>query len=187
MVNYLSDSKLLEDWRFGKEPYSRANPPPVVSYLSFLSLDCLLSCRVCFDQSALVRIPSSTQQPALRGRPMSSSPTGRRATSTTPIWGQRLWKTTPREEEEQQATSGLRPLSPTGLTTTPRGKSPPAIGQEPASLARALLPRQVLQAAGRSAGPCRPCSAVGQRSPRARLWRHGGTRQPRRPSASIRK
>ena len=42
MVNYLSDSRLLEDWRFGKEPYSRANPPPVVSRLSFLSLDCLL-------------------------------------------------------------------------------------------------------------------------------------------------
>ena len=67
MVNYLSDSKLLEDWRFGKEPYSRANPPPVVSCLSFLSLDCLLSRRVCFEQSALVRIPSSTRQPAPRG------------------------------------------------------------------------------------------------------------------------
>ena len=39
MVNYLSDSKLLEDWRFGKEPYSHANPPPIVSCLfpSFLS------------------------------------------------------------------------------------------------------------------------------------------------------
>ena len=61
MVNYLSDRRLLEDWRFGKEPYSRANPPPVVSLLSFLSLDCLLSCRVCFDQSALVRIPFSTR------------------------------------------------------------------------------------------------------------------------------
>ena len=36
MVNYLSDSRLLEDSRFGKEPYSRANPPPVVSRLSFL-------------------------------------------------------------------------------------------------------------------------------------------------------
>ena len=36
MVNYLSDSRLPEDWRFGKEPYSRANPPPVVSCLSFL-------------------------------------------------------------------------------------------------------------------------------------------------------
>ena len=37
MVNYLSDSKLLEDWRFGKEPYSRANPPPTVSCPFFLS------------------------------------------------------------------------------------------------------------------------------------------------------
>ena len=85
MVNYLSDSKLLKDWRFGKEPYSRANPPPVVSCLSFLSLDCLLSRRVCFNQSALVRIPSSTRQPAPRGRPASSSPIGQRATSMTPI------------------------------------------------------------------------------------------------------
>ena len=48
MVNYLSDSRLLEDWRFSKEPYSRANPPPAVSRLSFLSLVCLLSCRVLF-------------------------------------------------------------------------------------------------------------------------------------------
>ena len=85
MVNYLSDSRLPEDWRFGKEPYSRANPPPVVSRLSFLSLDCLLLAEFCSDQSALVRIPFFTHQPAPRGRPVSSSPTGRSATSTTPI------------------------------------------------------------------------------------------------------
>ena len=85
MVNYLSDSRLLEDWRFGKEPYSHANPPPVVSRLSFLSLDCLLLAEFCFDQRALVRIPSSTHQPAPQGRPASSLPTGRRATLTTPI------------------------------------------------------------------------------------------------------
>ena len=85
MVNYLSDSKLLEDWRFGKEPYSRANPPPVVSRLSFLSLYCLLLAEFCFDQSALVRIPFFTHQPAPRGRPVSSSSNGRRATLTTPI------------------------------------------------------------------------------------------------------
>ena len=68
MVNYLSDCKLLEDWRFGKEPYSRANPPPVVSCLFFLSLDCLLLAEFCFDQLALVRIPFFTHQPAPRGR-----------------------------------------------------------------------------------------------------------------------
>ena len=187
MVNYLSDSRLLEDWRFGKEPYSRANPPPVVSHLSFLSLDCLLLVGFCSDQSALVRIPFFTHQPAPRGRPVSLSPTGRRATSTTPIWGRRLWKTMPREEEERQATSGPRLPSPTGLKTTLREESPLAIGQEPASRARALLPRRALQAAGRSAGLCRLCSAVGRRSPRARLRRPGGTRRPRRPSASVRK
>ena len=38
MMNYLSDSRLPEDWRFGKEPYSRANPPPMVSRLSFLKI-----------------------------------------------------------------------------------------------------------------------------------------------------
>ena len=36
MVNYISNCKLAEDWRYGKEPYSRANPPPAVSF-SFLS------------------------------------------------------------------------------------------------------------------------------------------------------
>ena len=30
MVNYLANCQLSEDWQFGKEPYSRANPPPVV-------------------------------------------------------------------------------------------------------------------------------------------------------------
>ena len=142
MVNYLSDSKLLEDWRFGKESYSRANPPPTVSCLFFISLDCLLSCRVCFvrpHQSALVRIPSSIHQPAPRGRPASSLPIGRRATSTTPIWGRRLWKTTPREE----AARGSGPVQRTGLMMMRR--SPPATGQELAIPARALLPRRVLR------------------------------------------
>ena len=30
MVNYLANFKLSEEWQFGKEPYSRANPPPTV-------------------------------------------------------------------------------------------------------------------------------------------------------------
>ena len=30
MVNYLANCQLSEDWQFGKEPYSRANPPPTV-------------------------------------------------------------------------------------------------------------------------------------------------------------
>ena len=39
MVNYLSNCKLSEEeWWFGKEPYSRANPPPAVSLLFFFSL-----------------------------------------------------------------------------------------------------------------------------------------------------
>ena len=37
MVNYISNCKLVEDWRYGKEPYSRANPPPSVSSFFFSS------------------------------------------------------------------------------------------------------------------------------------------------------
>ena len=31
MVNYISNCNLAVTWQFGKEPYSRANPPPAVS------------------------------------------------------------------------------------------------------------------------------------------------------------
>ena len=33
MVNYLANCKLSEEWQFGKEPYSRAHPPPMVCSL----------------------------------------------------------------------------------------------------------------------------------------------------------
>ena len=33
MVNYLANCKLSAEWRFGKEPYSRARPPPTVCSL----------------------------------------------------------------------------------------------------------------------------------------------------------
>ena len=33
LVNYFSAYKLVKGkWRIGKEPYSRANPPPLVSF-----------------------------------------------------------------------------------------------------------------------------------------------------------
>ena len=35
MVNYISNYKLAEDWRYGKAPYSLANPPPVVGFSFF--------------------------------------------------------------------------------------------------------------------------------------------------------
>ena len=46
MVNYLANCKLSVEWQFGKEPYSRANPPPTVCSprLFFFSLY-LLFCR----------------------------------------------------------------------------------------------------------------------------------------------
>ena len=36
MVNHIANCELGEDWQFGKEPYSRAKPPPVVSRISLL-------------------------------------------------------------------------------------------------------------------------------------------------------
>ena len=36
IVNYISNCKLTEDWQYGKSPYSRANPPPTVSFSSLL-------------------------------------------------------------------------------------------------------------------------------------------------------
>ena len=36
MVNYIAHCKYEEDWQFGKEPYSRVNPPPVVSRVFLL-------------------------------------------------------------------------------------------------------------------------------------------------------
>ena len=36
MVNYLANCKLTDEWQFGKEPYSRANPPPTVRFLYLL-------------------------------------------------------------------------------------------------------------------------------------------------------
>ena len=35
MVNYLASCDLNEEWQFGKEPYSRATPPPLVSRFFF--------------------------------------------------------------------------------------------------------------------------------------------------------
>ena len=43
-VNDISKANLGEDWRFGKEPYSRDNPPPVVSRVPLLF--CLLCGRL---------------------------------------------------------------------------------------------------------------------------------------------
>ena len=39
LVNYISNFKLSEaEWRLGKEPYSRAHPPPVVGLHFFFCL-----------------------------------------------------------------------------------------------------------------------------------------------------
>ena len=36
MVNYIANCKLAGDWQYGKAPYSRANPPPVVSFSLYI-------------------------------------------------------------------------------------------------------------------------------------------------------
>ena len=46
MVNYLANCELTEEWRFGKESYSRADPPPMVNFLSF-SFSFFLPSSVC--------------------------------------------------------------------------------------------------------------------------------------------
>ena len=48
LVNFFSNCKSSNtEWRFGKEPYSRANPPPVASLLDLLSsLFQICSCRL---------------------------------------------------------------------------------------------------------------------------------------------
>ena len=38
MVNHIANCELAVDWQFGKEPYSRANPPPAVSRISCCSV-----------------------------------------------------------------------------------------------------------------------------------------------------
>ena len=35
MVNYIANCKLKPDWQYGMAPFSRANPPPLVNFLSF--------------------------------------------------------------------------------------------------------------------------------------------------------
>ena len=61
MVNYLANCKLTDEWQFGKEPYSRANPLPLVNFLFLLFFTFVTEfLLVDSDQSAcLDRAPSS--------------------------------------------------------------------------------------------------------------------------------
>ena len=54
MVNYIVNCKLTEDWRYGKEPYSHADPPPMVSFPSFLLFLWSSSLWPVSDQSAYI-------------------------------------------------------------------------------------------------------------------------------------
>ena len=69
-VNYIANCGLSVDWRFGKEPYSRANPPPIVSRLpsssvSFVAESDLSSLTVfVLNQNPLVPPSAGTAGPA---------------------------------------------------------------------------------------------------------------------------
>ena len=86
MVNYLADCKLTDEWQFGKEPYSRAHPPPMVSFLYLLFFTFVTKFLLAdSDQSVcLDRAPSFDRQPGQRGWSANISPIGRRTTRTTP-------------------------------------------------------------------------------------------------------
>ena len=69
MVNYISNCKLAEDWRYGKEPYSRANPPPAVSSFFFSSFFVagLMIADSLINWFAFCRTLFSRRQPGPRG------------------------------------------------------------------------------------------------------------------------
>ena len=192
MVNYLANCKLIEEWQFGKEPYSRANPPPTVcSPCLFFSLFDLLpssfwptlTSRLVFDRALFFGLQAG------RTRSADSSPTGRSTIWRTPTWGRPLWTTTPRravaKPAAKQAAPGMELASMTGRTTT-RPKSSRAVSRR---LAAARVPplHRLLGAAGKSVVPRRVCSVVGRRSPEAGQRRLGRRRRPRRRPASARR
>ena len=60
MVNHIANCELAADWQFGKEPYSRANPSPVVSCI-FCS-----SFFLCSRIRLLILLVSSSQNPLIQ-------------------------------------------------------------------------------------------------------------------------
>ena len=79
MVNYLANCKLTDEWQFGKEPYSRANPPPIVSFLYLLFFTFVTKFLLAdSDQSVcLGRALSFGRRPGQRGgAPISPRPGG---------------------------------------------------------------------------------------------------------------
>ena len=101
-VNYIVNCGLSVDWRFGKEPYSCANPPPIVSRLpsssvSFVAESDLSSLTILvLNQNPLIPPSAGTTGPTRQFVPIR-----RRATSAILTWRRRPWRPTPREEEEQ--------------------------------------------------------------------------------------
>ena len=65
MVNYIANCKLTEDWQYGKAPYSRAYPPPMVNLISFFLCPIffsgrLLTSRLVFNQNPLLHPSAGT-------------------------------------------------------------------------------------------------------------------------------
>ena len=64
VVNYLADCKFTDEWQFGKEPYSRDNPQPVVScFRLYFDLACI-SLQTLILLAPLSRILSRRPLPA---------------------------------------------------------------------------------------------------------------------------
>ena len=81
MVNYIANCKLADDWRYGKAPYSRANPPPVVRFPLFLLFvgSRLYDGRLLISRFFLAEPPSSTDGRGSRDRtPVRPRPHGGR-------------------------------------------------------------------------------------------------------------
>ena len=82
MVNYLANCKLSAEWRFGKEPYSRAHPPPMVCFLfPFLSSVLLPNSfwPSLTSRGALAELSPSTCSRVGGGAPIRPRPDGARS------------------------------------------------------------------------------------------------------------
>ena len=184
MVNYLANCQLIEEWQFGKEPYSRANPPPTVcSPDVFFSL---FVAEFLWADSNLVGLFFDRVlffgRPAGQTRSAASSPTGPNMTWRTPTWGRSIWTTTSSRAEAKPAAKQAAPGSLLPLTTgrTMMKPKPSRAASRHLDAARAPPPRSLLGVEARSAAPTRACSAAERRNPGAGRQPPGGKRRPRR-------
>ena len=192
MVNYLANCQLSEDWQFGKEPYSRANPSPTVrSPRLFFSLS-LSALSPSSSGSTLTQSACSFDRVLCFGRPAgqtwsaASSPTGPNTIRRTPTWGRSIWRMPSSRPVAKPAVKHEAPGSPLPSTTgrTRTKPKPSRTASRHPDAARAPPARSLLGVEARNVAPPRACSAAGQRSPGVGRQPPGGKRRPRRRLAS---